>query len=424
MHFIQQKTLFICTLVITVLATCTTSIATQPHKPITNKLISLLDDDPSLKAMLETSLRKAKKINPNLETNPAQNLEDYYDFIDEAVELIPQVVLNHPKNLIREQILQSICYFYFLVNQPLVELEGKDLFNNTIQYYTPFSNWLREFADGWGQFLSTEASWNTKVYNEFRTDKRFGFQYGWYGSTNKWDTFNSFFSRYLVSPNVRPIASPHNEAVVSSPADSVPQGVWEINSDSKILIDDGLKVKLVRFFSVVDLVGKDSKYKDAFAGGTVTHSFLNVNDYHRYHFPVGGITKEVQRISQNVSLEVAWNTETGKYDPIDSMGWQFSQTRGVVIIETERFGLVALIPMGMAQVSSVNFEDDVKTGEKHKKGDMLGSFLFGGSDFVMVFQKQAGFKLTALKNARTVNDPVTYKHILMGGALGKVSLSP
>jgi hypothetical protein len=39
---------------------------------------------------------------------------------------------------------------------------------------------------------------------------------------------------------------------------------------------------------------------------------------------------------------------------------------------------------------------------------MLGNFLFGGSDFVMLFQKQAGFELTA-------NPGV---HILMGEKYG------
>jgi len=83
-----------------------------------------------------------------------------------------------------------------------------------------------------------------------------------------------------------------------------------------------------------------------------------------------------------------------------------------VIVETGRFGLVALIPMGMAQVSSVLFEDSVKVGSQHGKGEMLGNFLFGGSDFVMLFQEQAGFELTA------TGDGVEYEHLLMGEPYG------
>jgi len=75
---------------------------------------------------------------------------------------------------------------------------------------------------------------------------------------------------------------------------------------------------------------------------------------------------------------------------------------------------VALIPMGMAQVSSVNFEPSVFVGSMHKKGDMLGNFLFGGSDFVMLFQEKAGFKIMVQKE----NDEDAYKHILMGVKYG------
>jgi len=167
-----------------------------------------------------------------------------------------------------------------------------------------------------------------------------------------------------------------------------------------------------------ELLGPKSAYGDAFAGGVLTHTFLNVNDYHRYHFAVGGTVKEIDQIHENVALEVAWNPKTRRYDPVDSTGWQFSQTRGVVIVDTGDHGLIALIPMGMAMVSSVNFEPGVTVGSGHAKGEMLGNFLFGGSDFVMVFQRQSGFELTAPKDH---GNPAAYAHLLMGEAYGKLT---
>jgi len=82
-------------------------------------------------------------------------------------------------------------------------------------------------------------------------------------------------------------------------------------------------------------------------------------------------------------------------------------------VDTEKHGLVALIPMGMAHVSSVNFEDNVKVETTHKKGGMLGNFLFGGSDFIILFQKDARFEITAPRE-----DTTTYKHLLMGEQYG------
>ena len=378
------------------------------HKPVTLALIKLVEENPEIGDMLEASLAKAKKINPDPVTNPAQSLSEYYDFVDGAVELIPKEVLDNPTNLIREQIMQMICYFYFLVDQPLPALEGKGLFKNAIQYYGPFSAWLRDYVKTWGAFLDTEASWNEESYQGFYNDPRFGLQKDWYEPASNWNTFNRFFSKYLKSKDRRPIASPDDPSVVVAPADSVPQGVWPIDKDSKIKVEDGLKVKLARYYSIRDLLGEDSRYKDAFANGVLTHTFLDVNDYHRYHFAVGGEIKEKKIITENVALEVLWNPEEGKYEPIDSTGWQFTQTRGCVIVDTGKCGLVALIPMGMAQVSSVNFEGIVQVGITQKKGDMLGTFLFGGSDFVMLFQKKAGFEITAEVN----------KHLLMGEKYG------
>ncbi len=375
-------------------AASTAFSAENRHKPITLELLQLIKERPEIGGMLKASLAKAKAINPDPETNPAQSIEEYYDYIDRASELLPQQVLKRPAESLRDQMLQGICYFYFLVGQPLDELQGKGLYRNSLQYYPPFSTWLRKFASSWGAYLDTEASWNEDVYRQIYNAPEFGLQKGWYESPSNWKTFNEFFSKYLKSPDERPVTAPDDPSVVVFPADSVPQGVWAIDENSDIHVENGLQVKLVKYYNVGDLLGKKSKYRDAFANGVLTHSFLNVNDYHRYHFAVGGTIKERAILSQNVALEVSWDQKQGKYIPLDSTGWQFTQTRGYVIIDTGKYGLVALIPMGMAQVSSVNFEKNVQVGNTLKKGEMLGNFLFGGSDFIMLFQEKAGFEMT------------------------------
>jgi phosphatidylserine decarboxylase len=387
------------------------------HAPITRALRQLIEEQPEVGELLAQSIAAAAKVNPDPRTNPVQTLPEYFAFIDESSKLIPRQIVANPPELIRDQILQLICYFYFLVDQPLDALADKGLYKNAIQYAPPFSDWLRDFTIAWGQFLNTEASWTQATYQQFLADPSFGLMRDWYESPTRWSTFNQFFARYLRDPSVRPIAAPDDPRVVTSPADSVPQGVWPIDEQSRIQVEGGLGIKLARFYSIPELLGPDSAYSDAFAGGVLTHTFLNVNDYHRYHFPVGGTVKEINQIQRNVALEVTWNAETGRYDPVDSTGWQFSQTRGLVIVDTGDTGLVALIPMGMAMVSSVQFEDDVAVGEHHAKGDMLGNFLFGGSDFVMVFQQQAGFALTAPREP--VGDG--YAHLLMGAAYGTMA---
>ena len=172
------------------------------HKSITRELIQLLTDKPVIEVMLKESLEKAKSINPDIVTNPAQDLESYYAYIDSASQLIPQQILDVPAILIRDQILQSICYFYFLIDQPLTELEDKGYFKNSFQYYPSFSEWLVKFADAWGKFLDTEESWTPKTFRQFYDDPQFGLQIGWYESPSNWKTFNQFFSKYLRTPHL------------------------------------------------------------------------------------------------------------------------------------------------------------------------------------------------------------------------------
>ena len=78
--------------------------------------------------------------------------------------------------------------------------------------------------------------------------------------------------------------------------------------------------------------------------------------------------------------------------------------------------LIALLPIGMSPVSSVIFEPTLKEGVRVHKGDMLGHFLFGGSDFVMVFQAGYDFTLDPPRN----DSHHGYSHLLMGERLGRL----
>lgn len=403
-------------------------------QPITRQLIDFLKENPEYISYLDDSLKQAARINPDRHTNPAQTMQEYILYVDEASRLIPQQILQNPSSIIRDQILQSICYFYFLIDQPIDALKTKQIYKNTLQYDPAFSIWTRNFADAWGDFLDTPESFNDKTYQQFLKDPKFRLATGDYESRSNWNTFNRFFSRYLSSPSVRPIAMPGSPDIVVSPADSVPQGVWDIDASSNIVVDDssqGFRIKNTRYFNVNELLGPElSQFYGDFANGTLTHTFLNVFDYHRYHFPVGGQIIAKSSIQQNVALEVTYDPANSKYVPVDSTGWQFTQTRGIVIVQTEKYGKVAVIPMGMAHVSSVNFEDYVVPGNTVNKGDMLGTFLFGGSDYIFLFQEEAGFVIQAPQNDPNVSSLLSrsieesrpsYKHILMGERYGQMT---
>jgi len=393
----------------------------KKHAPITQRLITMVEHNSEIKKLLIESIEKAKIINPDSVTNPAQTLEEYYTFIDWAEKAMPWSILPDTSySSLYDQIDQSLDYFYFINDQPLNELENKGYYNNSLQYHEPYRTWLINFVKEWGMYLSKEKSWNEEYYKKALEDEKFGLQKGWYEDPSRWKTFNDFFARFLKSPDQRPIASRNDPSIVSSPADSTPQGVWIIDKYSNIVPKDGIPIKSNNFKSIKVLIGEDSAYKNEFADGTLTHTFLDVNDYHRYHFPIGGTIKEVRIIMSDDAAGgiTKWNAKLKKY-VLESKtpGWQNIETRGCVIIENEKYGLVALLPIGMSQVSSVNFEDTFEVGKKVKKGDMLGYFLLGGSDFVLLFQSKVDFKLTVPQD-----DNNNYKHVLMGEEYGILAL--
>lgn len=388
----------------------------------TKELINMVSKDTLLKSLLVSSIQKAKELNPDTSSNPAQSLQMYFDFVSKVETSMPWAYIqNNKQTSVFDHVFQSLCAFYFVIDQPLVELEGKGLYHNSLQYHEPFAKWLTTFNKSWQKHLESEKSWNSEYYKLVAKDPAFGLQNGWYEDPSNWKTFNQFFARRLSSASARPIASSQDDAVVVSFADAVPQGVWGIDSSSTIVNKDGVSVKSANIRQITKLLGDDSQYKNAFANGTFTHSFLNVNDYHRYHFPMSGTIKEV-RLIQGLNPTggiVTWNAGKNKYDfNPSSTNWQMLETRGCVILETKTYGLVALLPIGMAAVGSANFEQTIKVGKEVKKGDMLGYFLFGGSDFIMIFQDKVNFTLDAPKEDNTNY----YKHVLMGERLGHLKV--
>lgn len=393
---------------------CTAAVseaALQPELKHSDARLSMeayLEADPELMALMEKSIAKAQEINPDPETNPVRNVEELYELIDWLTVCMPWNVLTdgmYPT--LYQSIDQSIDYIWFLMDQPLEELKGKGYYYPTLQYHEPIATWFREYSDEWGAFLSTEDSWNDIYYQRVKSDPSMNMQYGWYADTNVWHSFNEWFSRHLVDPSVRPIA----DTTVVAPADSTPQGIWDVDENGDLVEKKGVTIKSAKITSVSQLLGSESAYTDAFRGGTLTHTFLDVNDYHRYHFPVSGTIVELRKIpGENAAGGITmWDPDRSRYVLDDTApGWQMIETRDCVIIDTEDYGLVAVLPIGMSQICSCNWEEGLAVGSKVEKGDPMGYFLFGGSDIVMVFQACIDVEYLCEANGDG------YAHVLMG----------
>ncbi|CAG8830540.1 27331_t:CDS:1, partial [Racocetra persica] len=209
-----------------------------------------------------------------------------------------------------------------------------------------------------------------------------------------WRCFNEFFARKLL-PGVRPIDCPSDPRIIVSAADSTFDGSWDIDENAIVTL------KSIPW-TIRELLA-DSKYSDEFAGGKFTHSYLSPSDYHRQHSPIDGTVLEAKVIPGQAYCEVNVKKDSrnklvlrpgrrigtdqpkAEIDSPDSPGYQFCQARGLFVIQSAKIGYVAVLPIGMSQVSSVILTK--KEGDEIKKGDEISYFQFGGSDVVLLFQK-------------------------------------
>lgn len=315
------------------------------HQPVVDDLATLLGKRPELQQALEAAIDTA-------DLDDIDDLDAFFNYLDGVSTYIP----------VERQMVGEVLGLYYIINQA-----PDDLLNEDEQ----FNAWLKDFVKAYGEFLDSPAS--VAHIDTFTSSPDYNID-DYFVSPSGWLTFNQFFARE-IKPGKRPIAEPRNDNVIVSPADAVFMGQWPIRDDSTITAKGAT-------WKISELLD-GSPYADAFRGGIYAHSFLYVDDYHRYHVPVGGELKEVRNISGRVYMDVTREPD-GSFGVVDGETYQFRQERGLVVIDSPQVGLVAVLPIGMSYVSSVNLTPEV--GATLQKGDEFGFFLFGGSDVVILFQ--------------------------------------
>jgi phosphatidylserine decarboxylase precursor len=340
------------------------------HESVVNDFLSLMESRPDLHESVVAAI----------DTAGLQGIDDVDEFaayLDHLVTLVP----------VEREVVPECLKFYYIVNQA-----PGDALNQDAQ----FNTWMKDLVRAWGTFLDTPAS--AAGIDTFREATSYNMD-DYIEGPSGWQTFNQFFAREVKSGR-RPVAEPRNDRVVVSPADAVFMGQWPIDADSNIT------VKGVNW-AIGDLLD-GSPYKDAFKGGIYTHSFLYIDDYHRYHVPVAGTVREVRNISGKVYMDV-FREDDGTLNVVDGDTHPFNQERGLVVIDSPEVGLVAVLPIGMAYVSSVNLTTE--PGAELRKGDQFGYFMFGGSDIVTLYQDR-----------NVVLDAEIGKKYLQGQRLGELRL--
>ena len=342
-----------------------------------NALIENID----LCRLLEQSLLQAAIANPHRETNPVRTIDQWLAYVERFAYLMPWqgMDIGEDASFFR-RIDQNIGYFYFLLDQPLDTLRDKGYIYPSLQYEPRVAAWLKAYNKAWGEYLSSSDSWNDSYYNLARTDARFELETDRYESPDNWHSWNDFFARKLRSESRHP--------VIPSSRNSV--NPFLSPCDGEIAF---APIKTASIANWLDLLG-DSPYREAFAGGETTHIVLDVFDYHRFHTPCDGTVLECKTIEgiHAGGGVIIWDEEQGRYryDELGATDFQMLETRGVLVLDTPTFGKIALVAVGVQQVSSVqwtfiNHKSEI-INHKLTQGDELGCFKFGGSDVVLFFE--------------------------------------
>ena len=340
---------------------------------VVEQIKQILLSNPELRTMMEQSLLSAQRANPDRGTNPVQSVEEWYVYLESFRYLLPWESLNLGEDAsFFHRIDQCIGYFYFLLDQPLEELKDRGYWYPSLQYEPTIAKWLTEYNKAWGEWLSSEESWTGEYYQLARSDSRFELDGNRYESPANWHSWNDFFARRLRTP----LIVPHKGLI--SPCDGV-------------LMD--MPVKTTSAGDVSDLL-VGSAYQDVFVGGKAVHWVLDVFDYHRFHAPCAGKVLECRTIEgiHAGGGVIIWDAEQlrYRYAQLAATGFQSLETRGVLIMDTPEYGRIAVVAVGIQQVSSVVWNDAIRVGVEIEKGQELGLFQFGGSDILMLFEKGRG----------------------------------
>lgn len=378
-------------------------------KPVIQELRSVLDKEQGLGDRLDRSLQEARQraeaeLNQDLYAalDWPRDIDEYETYLKRFIRWVPHESDTEAwKNEKRQaqEVSDRMAHFFFLVDQG----------DESPQSSGVFRDWMTEFARQWGNFLDSPDSFSPEVLQSF-IDNAPEYRIheslidGVPNAPSGWLTANQFIARE-VNGGLRPIAEPTTNLVVTSPADCKYQHAYDIGADSSI---PATTVKNEKYGNIKQLI-EGSQYSESFAGGTFVHYMLPVHAYHRYHVPVAGLVKESFRIEGKVFMRVGLEDHEFAASDSASSGYEFSQTRGVVTIDTSQsdcgdIGIVAVIPVGMAHVSSVVLT--AVPGRHMAKGEEFGYFQFGGSDIIILLQEGVDPQLDKNEEFRLVGSPV------------------
>ncbi|WP_432735994.1 phosphatidylserine decarboxylase [Maridesulfovibrio sp. FT414] len=351
---------------------CKGSISGMVEAYRSNKVFKMLIDE-SFKNMRQTPAGYREGGNPWI----GKSFADLVPFFVEWCTFLPEAKGSHDNGL---KFIEQMDLFAY-----------KNPFAQAAFQTSPGLEVFDRFAWERGNFLNSKDS--TKFVPKWLSDPRIEREeYALpdpHAADGGFKSYNEFFARTFKNINkVRPQTMPERDYVISAPTDAI------VNTIPAQLVDesDTIPTKGTQKLNIRQLLG-ESKYWRRFVGGTAMSCILMPNTYHHYHSPVSGKVIETRLLDgallgmQDFPKFVPPTGNVGYHGA--SFGAFESYQRGYFIINTGKYGLVGVVPVGLSTVGSVVFEDRFLTAQgpvQVRRGDELGHFLYGGSLVILIFE--------------------------------------
>ena len=286
--------------------------------------------------------------------------------------------------------------------------------SGTVLFRLPmFNEKMAAILKKWNHFLSTEASnVGFRVEGEQWLSPAAKKQYDfpiWKKDSETlpyWKSWNSFFTRQFKDRETsRPIADPLSNQTVICPNDGS-LFRWRKNiqrkdvfwfKDMKYSLSDILSSPIKEQQEIID----KHNLVDVFEGGYIFQTYLNPYNFHRWWVPVNGEVLFTPFSIPGCFFNKLVIPDFGGATTASLPYLAQVNARGLIVFKTEDYGHVCCIPLGMSEVSSVEFDEAMEKGKQVKKGQEMGTFNYGGSSFAIIYEKLPGKELV-FENAEGV----------------------
>lgn len=377
----QKLILFIGLLLFSMAQAKEPTLSKSPCNESISALQNTYDRDGKFKLQVDTAFKNIHQLPPEFsEGNPwiGKGVTDLTLFLQEWCTFLPTMEKGHDNGL---KYIEDFTFFYY---------KNPDAI--TVVQQNPGRKILQDFAKERGVFMDTKRS--AAPISGWLDDKRIEKEDYNLPHPNSADggfkSFNEFFIRTLKDQDKsRPQTMPERDYVISAPTDCIINSIpLKIVSESTPIPTKGRQA-----LNISDMLD-GSGYAERFIGGTALSCVLMPNTYHHYHAPVSGEVVESKIIEDayyGYDNSPVWINKGN----VGYTGTDFSQfenfKRGYFIIDTGKYGHVALVPVGLNTISSIVFNKkfiDIKKPVPITRGDELGNFQYGGSLFIMIFEPE------------------------------------